>query len=142
MGFALLNSFRQRVYLSVYPWYCPNTDTAQYSPGCGHSLWPIISSLRSENNHTFPLHTHAMLFSPNTFFSSIFCLLLIYVFLCFSYPSHSQVLWSLVMANAFQDSYVGAIMLYPVFAFWAMLTLSVMGKWRDVGIFFRIFFTT
>ena len=41
-----------------------------------------------------------------------------------------QVLWSLVMANAFQDSYVGAIMLYPVFAFWAMLTLSVMGKWR------------
>ena len=37
------------------------------------------------------------------------------------------------MANAFQDSYVGAIMLYPVFAFWAMLTLSVMGKWRDVG---------
>ena len=39
-----------------------------------------------------------------------------------------QVLWSLVMANAFQDSYVGAVMLYPVFAFWAMLTLSVMGK--------------
>ena len=24
--------------------------------------------------------------------------------------------------------YVGAIMLYPVFAFWAVLTLSVMGK--------------
>ena len=78
-----------------------------------------------------------------------------------------QVLWSLVMANAFQPSwvknlisniqsiqqkicfeyfclcnnmrlrnnkvtkllrYVGAIMLYPVFAFWAVLTLSVMGK--------------
>jgi len=38
----------------------------------------------------------------------------------------SEVLWSLVMANAFQPSYVGAIMLYPVFAFWAVLTLSVM----------------
>merc|ERR1712179_474055 len=38
----------------------------------------------------------------------------------------SEVLWSLVMANAFQKSYVGAIMLYPVFAFWAVLTLSVM----------------
>merc|ERR1712172_93700 len=38
----------------------------------------------------------------------------------------SEVLWSLVMANAFQPSYVGAVMLYPVFAFWAVLTLSVM----------------
>jgi len=38
----------------------------------------------------------------------------------------SEVLWSLVMANAFQPSYLGAVMLYPVFAFWAVLTLSVM----------------
>merc|ERR1719228_2789630 len=38
----------------------------------------------------------------------------------------SEVLWSLVMASGFMNSYLGAVMLVPVFAFWAALTLSVM----------------
>jgi len=38
----------------------------------------------------------------------------------------SDVLWSLIMANGFSSSYVGAVMLYPIFAAWAALTISVM----------------
>merc|ERR1719312_707757 len=39
----------------------------------------------------------------------------------------SEVLWSLVMSSAFTTgSYVGAVMLYPIFAAWAALTISVM----------------
>ena len=34
--------------------------------------------------------------------------------------------------------YVGAIMLYPVFAFWAVLTLSVMGKLKYSSFFFTV----
>merc|ERR1719244_1875548 len=39
----------------------------------------------------------------------------------------SEVLWSMVMSSAFTTgSYVGAVMLYPIFAAWAALTISVM----------------
>merc|ERR1719228_3133689 len=39
----------------------------------------------------------------------------------------SEVLWSMVMSNALTTgSYVGAVMLYPIFAAWAALTISVM----------------
>merc|ERR1711915_473819 len=39
----------------------------------------------------------------------------------------SEVLWSMVLSSAFTTSgYVGAIMLYPIFAGWAALTISVM----------------
>jgi len=39
----------------------------------------------------------------------------------------SEVLWSMVMSSAFSTgSYLGAVMLYPVFAAWAALTISVM----------------
>ena len=41
-----------------------------------------------------------------------------------------QVLWSMVMTAGFSPpgSFLGAFMLYPVFAAWAALTISVMGK--------------
>merc|ERR1719153_315116 len=39
----------------------------------------------------------------------------------------SEVLWSMVMSSAFTTGgYVGAVMLYPIFAAWAALTISVM----------------
>jgi len=39
----------------------------------------------------------------------------------------SEVLWIMVMRNAFSSSgYVGAIMVYVVFAFWAFLTISIL----------------
>lgn len=39
----------------------------------------------------------------------------------------SEVLWSLVLSSAFSTgSYLGAVMLYPIFAAWAALTISVM----------------
>ena len=39
-----------------------------------------------------------------------------------------KVLWSMVMSNGFSGSYIGAFMLYPIFAGWAALTISVMGN--------------
>merc|ERR1719219_1575044 len=38
----------------------------------------------------------------------------------------SEVLWSMVMTAGFSKTYVGAIMMYFVFAFWAVLTLSIL----------------
>ena len=40
----------------------------------------------------------------------------------------SEVLWSMVMRAGFINSYLGAVMLPPIFAFWAAGTISVMGK--------------
>ena len=38
----------------------------------------------------------------------------------------SEVLWSMVMASGFLDSYLGAVMLYFIFAGWAALTISIL----------------
>jgi V-type H+-transporting ATPase subunit a len=38
----------------------------------------------------------------------------------------SEVLWNMVMKNAFINSYLGAIMLYVIFAGWAALTISIL----------------
>ena len=40
----------------------------------------------------------------------------------------------MVMSSAFSTgSYLGAVMLYPVFAAWAALTISVMGEWHKLS---------
>ena len=40
----------------------------------------------------------------------------------------SEVLWSMVMQIALKTGgYTGAIMLYVIFAFWAVLTISILG---------------
>ena len=38
----------------------------------------------------------------------------------------SEVLWSMVMSSGFQDGILGAFMLYPIFAGWAALTVSIL----------------
>ena len=41
----------------------------------------------------------------------------------------SEVLWSMVMKIALTwKGYTGAIILYVIFAFWAVLTISILGK--------------
>merc|ERR1719334_2577292 len=54
----------------------------------------------------------------------------------------SEVLWSLVMASGFMNSYLGAVMLVPVFAFWAALTLSVMVLMEGLSAFLPFQFRT
>ena len=46
----------------------------------------------------------------------------------------SEVLWSMVMRMGFMNSYLGVIMLPPIFAFWAAGTISVMGKLCSVHV--------
>merc|ERR1719259_887995 len=38
----------------------------------------------------------------------------------------SEVLWNMVMSSGFQDGILGAFMLYPIFAGWAALTISIL----------------
>merc|ERR1711923_651749 len=38
----------------------------------------------------------------------------------------SEVLWTMVMRNAFTTSYFGVILIYAIFAGWAFLTLSIL----------------
>ena len=38
----------------------------------------------------------------------------------------SEVLWNMVMSSGFQDGILGAFMLYPIFAGWAALTVSIL----------------
>ena len=40
----------------------------------------------------------------------------------------SEVLWSMVMRMGFSNSYLGVVMLPPIFAAWAAGTISVMGR--------------
>jgi V-type H+-transporting ATPase subunit a len=41
----------------------------------------------------------------------------------------SEVLWNMVMRNAFSiNGYAGCILVYLIFAAWAALTLSILGK--------------
>ena len=50
----------------------------------------------------------------------------------------SEVLWSMVMRMGFMNSYLGVIMLPPIFAFWAAGTISVMGKLCSVHVWSSI----
>ena len=48
--------------------------------------------------------------------------------LSISFLELSEVLWSMVMQIALKTGgYTGAIMLYVIFAFWAVLTISILG---------------
>jgi V-type H+-transporting ATPase subunit a len=41
----------------------------------------------------------------------------------------SEVLWNMVLRNAFSvQGYVGCILVYFIFAAWAALTISILGK--------------
>ena len=45
----------------------------------------------------------------------------------------SEVLWSMVMRAGFINSYLGVVMLPPIFAAWAAGTISVMGRLGSVS---------